>query len=113
MSLQVPTVDPLADLRPNYAERLRVRVTALTEFLHDAQQGRLHDNAVCESHRCVHSMISSAAIFGHMELSRAARAAEQAFEERLDAGTEPLISRIETLLETASEVLNVYEKPKH
>ena len=113
MNQSVPTLDPLADLRPNYAERLRGRVVSLREFLHDAQRGNLPDTVVCESHRCVHSMISSAAIFGHKELSRAARAAEQAFEQRSNVGTNYLLNRIETLLATANEVLDVYQKPKH
>ena len=111
MTHPVPSFDPLADLRPTYAERLRARVAALSEFLHDARKGNLDDPELSESHRCVHSMISSAAIFGHPELSRAARAAEQAFEQRSDIGTQPLINRIETLLATANGVLDIYEKP--
>jgi HPt (histidine-containing phosphotransfer) domain-containing protein len=111
MAHSVPALDPLADLRPTYAERLRARVAALSEFLHDARKGDLDDPEISESHRCVHSIISSAAIFGHLELSRAARAAEQAFERRSDIGTQPLINRIETLLATAIDVLDIYEKP--
>jgi hypothetical protein len=111
MGLPVPSIDPLADLRPNYAERLRLRVDALTEFLHHAHQGEYVEDAVSDSHRSVHSMISSAAIFGHAELSKAARAAEQAFEHRAELGDESLINRIETLLVAAKEVLDVYEKP--
>jgi HPt (histidine-containing phosphotransfer) domain-containing protein len=111
MDVQVPSLDPLADLRPAYVERLRGRVTSLRDFLHDVDQGNLCDSTISESHRCVHSMISSAAIFGHMELSRAARAAEQTFEQRSKHGTEPLVHRIQTLLTTANEVLSVYEKP--
>ena len=113
MMHQVPSHDPLADLRPTYAVRLRARVTSLSEFLHDAREGNVFNVALSEHHRCVHSMISSAAIFGHPELSRAARAAEQAFEEQPSIGTESLINRIETLLATASEVLDIYEKPNH
>ena len=45
------------------------------------------------------------------ELSRAAREAEQTFECRSDEGTGPLIKRLERLLTTADDVLNVYEKP--
>jgi len=111
MSHHAQSLDPLADLRPTYAERLRARVSALSEFLHDARDGNLYDVALSEHHRCVHSIISSAAIFGHLELSRAARAAEQAFEQRPDIGTQSLINRIETLLATANEVLDIYEKP--
>jgi len=111
MSLQVTALDPLADLRPTYVERLRGRVASLNEFLHDASQNNLSDTAVSDSHRCVHSMISSAAIFGHMELSRAARAAEQAFEQRSRVGTQYLVNRIESLLETANQVLDAYQTP--
>ena len=103
--------DPLADLRPNYAERLRARVAGLSAFLQEARQGNLAEFAVSENHRCVHSMISSAAIFGHPELSRAARVAEQAFEQRTQQGDRPLISSIEALLLTADDVLNVYQTP--
>ncbi|MBI1211163.1 MAG: hypothetical protein GC190_06845 [Alphaproteobacteria bacterium] len=107
----VPAPDPLADLRPNYAERLCARVDSLSEFLGDARKGAVPELAISESHRCVHSMISSAAIFGHPELSRAARAAEQAFERRATMGDERLISSLEALLDAASHVLDVYEKP--
>jgi HPt (histidine-containing phosphotransfer) domain-containing protein len=111
MTLSVPSADPLADLRPAYAERLHARVLALAEFLDDAREGKLLDAAVADNHRCVHSMTSSAAIFGHAELSRHARAAEQAFEQRSEVGTQSLINRIEALLASAKDVLDVYRKP--
>jgi HPt (histidine-containing phosphotransfer) domain-containing protein len=105
------SIDPLADLRFNYAKRLRVRIGALAEFLSDARVGNLCDSAIAENHRCVHSMASSAAIFGHLELSAAARAAEQAFEQGSAMGTESLINQIETLIRYANDVLAIYETP--
>jgi hypothetical protein len=113
MGMPLPSIDPLADLRPNYVERLRTRIASLVEFLDHARQGEFSGDAISDSHRSVHSMISSAAIFGHADLSSAARAAEQAFEHRMELGDESLINRIETLLVTANEVLHVYEKPRH
>lgn len=106
-----PLPDPLADLRPNYVERLRARVGALSEFLADARVGKLPEPAITENHRNVHSMVSSAAIFGHPELSRAARNAERAFEQRGDAGNDLLIDQLAALLAAASDVLDVYQKP--
>jgi len=111
MSPPVPFADLLADLRPNYAERLRARVATLAEFLHDVREGTLFEAAVADNHRCVHSMVSSAAIFGHAELSKNARAAEQAFEERSQMGTQSLIDRLEALLASANDVLDVYREP--
>ena len=108
MSASPAAVDLLADLRGNYVERLRTRVASLTAFVGSCRQGILGNDAIDENHRCVHSMISSAALFGHPELSAAARIAERAFESRTGAETDNIINALEKLLLSANEVVDLY-----
>jgi HPt (histidine-containing phosphotransfer) domain-containing protein len=106
MSAPATSIDLLADLRVNYVQRLHKRVETLSAFVQACRQGTVRDESISANHRCVHSMIGSAAIFGHPELSESALAAERAFLERTGDENETLISRIELLLKDANEVLN-------
>ena len=106
MNARVPSIDLLADLRVNYIDRLHKRVENLSVFVQACRQGAVSDESISANHRCVHSMIGSAAIFGHPELSDSALTAERAFLERTAGENETLINPIEQLLKNANEVLN-------
>jgi chemotaxis protein histidine kinase CheA len=97
--------DPLADLRGAYMARLRNRVDGLSEFLTVCRDRLPNDAMLAEHHRCVHSMISSAAIFGHAQLSASARCAERAFEVYAETGEMTLVRQIEDLVLEAESVL--------
>jgi HPt (histidine-containing phosphotransfer) domain-containing protein len=106
MSAPAQSIDLLADLRGNYTKRLRQRVESLALFVQACREGAVSDESISTKHRCVHSMIGSAAIFGHPELSESALVAERAFLTRTCDEIEPVISRVEQLLIRANEVLN-------
>ena len=109
MTSTAESVDPLADLRQAYIARLRARVDGLSKFVvacRDGAHDETHDEATfAEYHRCVHSMISSAAIFGHPQLSASARCAERAFEAYAETGKTTLVRQIEDLVLEAEVVL--------
>jgi HPt (histidine-containing phosphotransfer) domain-containing protein len=99
------TADHLKDLRPNYFMRLRKRVDALGAFVQAIDHNEAGAAEYEEGHRCVHSMISSAAIFGYPDLSAAARAAETAFETQQEERAAVIRSRIESVRRKALDVL--------
>jgi HPt (histidine-containing phosphotransfer) domain-containing protein len=106
MSAPAQSIDLLADLRGNYAKRLRQRVESLAAFVQACREGAVTDESIAENHRCVHSMIGSAAIFGHPDLSESALVAERAFLTRTCDEIEPVINQVEQLLLRANEVLD-------
>jgi len=97
--------DPLADLRAAYLARLRNRADGLTEFLVACRDRSPDEAMIAEYHRCVHSMVSSAAIFGHARLSALARNAERAFEAFAETGKMSLVRQIEDLVFEAEVVI--------
>jgi len=97
--------DHLAELRPNYIARLRKRADTLNAFLQAIDQDDANDESYEEGHRCVHSMISSAAIFGYPDLSVAARAAEAAFETDDGQRAAAVKSCVEHVLELTNSVI--------
>lgn len=106
MSAPAGSNDQLAGLRGKYFERLGQRAEVLRAFVTACASRTAADDDFETAHRCVHSMVSSAAIFGYQGLSDAARAAETAFEERKSADTGTVIARIESLVSIAHDVLN-------
>lgn len=96
--------DKLAALRPNYLRRLAARRTELAaaaavlagrDFTGDERQ---------DAHRLVHSMGSSAAIYGYGDLSAAARAAERMFDD-IASGRENRLTALLRVVEEARLVL--------
>ena len=106
MSAAAASTDNLAPLRAKYFERLEQRVNALTLFLDVCAKEAAVADDIDDAHRCAHSMISSAAMFGYARLSEAARAAETAFEKRTDAQMYGFVSPVEHLVRIAREVLD-------
>jgi hypothetical protein len=80
--------DTLATLRPNYLKRLAERRTLLAATMAAMAEQAQHDEAAKETYRLVHSMGSSAAIYGYPDLSEAARAAERLYDDPESAGAE-------------------------
>jgi chemotaxis protein histidine kinase CheA len=102
--MTVPAGDPLADLRPTYLTRLRGRADELAAFVTACAATEADEERRQTCHRAVHSMISSAAVFGYADLSRCARTAEQLFEKDADQAT--VIAALETLLAATFAVLD-------
>ncbi len=96
--------DILAGLRPNYLARLEARVFDLRTFAEALQKGTLDAQQHIELHRLMHSMASSAAIFGHAGLSAAANAAEKVFETP-SASVDQQCLDLSRLVEEAGRVL--------
>jgi hypothetical protein len=96
--------DILTGLLPNYLARLEARVFRLRGLAGALGQGALPAQDQAELHRTAHSMASSAAIFGHWELSAAARAAEEIFESPAGGFTVQRASLLH-LVEEAERVL--------
>jgi len=106
MSASAGSTDRLADLRAKYFERLGQRADALAEFIAACARRTAGADDFETAHRSVHSMVSSAAIFGYANLSDAARAAENAFDGRTGDDHGAVIARVESLVSVAHEVLN-------
>jgi HPt (histidine-containing phosphotransfer) domain-containing protein len=97
--------DPLAALRPAYLRRLAARHEELARAAIDSAQRAFDEGERHRLHRMVHSMGSSAAIYGYAGLSGAARAAERLFD---DAST-PYAAIHESLARLAAEARAVLE----
>jgi HPt (histidine-containing phosphotransfer) domain-containing protein len=98
--------DKLAALRPGYLRRLAERYASLKATIGAMMDGPQSEDDAEETHRLVHSMGSSAAIYGYRDLSEAARAAERQYDD-------PAISpaaRLTALRELTEEVRRVLEK---
>ena len=73
--------DRLAPLRPAYLRRLALRRADIADAAAIAGARPFGEDELREIHRTAHSMGSSAAIYGHAQLSEAARAAERILED--------------------------------
>jgi HPt (histidine-containing phosphotransfer) domain-containing protein len=93
--------DRLAELRPTYLCRLKERADLLDAFLvSGAEADRAGWGGTL---RLVHSMASSAAIYGYAELSMAARDAEATLSEQ----TEGCAARVKALQRVLNCALGV------
>src|ERR1700744_706890 len=77
--------DRLAPLRPTYLKRLALRTDDIAAAAEVAAGRGLTEQEHQDMHRTVHSMASSAAIYGYSALSAAARDAEAIFEDATSA----------------------------